>query len=124
MARSAASKVTASDWSKGKEEMRSILIDLARKGQTISYGDLCRLIESVHLFPRAPMLIRLLTEICHEEEALGRGNLCALVVRKATGIPGGGYFGGLASPDRDASDLEALWRADRDEVFDYWSKHS
>jgi hypothetical protein len=78
----------------------------------------------VYIHHRAPGFHHLLDEICDEEIARGHGKLCALVVSKTTGIPGGGYFGGLASPDRDAADLVALWRADRDEVFDYWSQHS
>jgi hypothetical protein len=106
-----------------KEEMRDILIDLARERQTICYSDLCRMIESIHLHHRSPMLISLLTEICQEEEAHDRALLCALVVSKTTGIPGGGYFAGVASLGRDVSDMEASWHADVDKVFEYWSNH-
>lgn len=49
--------------------------------------------------------------------------LCALVVRKDSGVPGGGYYTGMAASGHDQSDIEASWRAERDQVFEYWSQH-
>lgn len=123
MPRNAVYRLTPEARTAVKEEMRAILIDLARERQTICYSDLCRMIESVHLHHRSPMLISLLTEICEEEVAHDRALLCALVVSKTTGIPGGGYFAGVVSLGHDVSDMEASWRADVDKVFEYWSRH-
>ncbi len=106
-----------------REELRKILIDLARNRQTIAYSELARMIESVHLHHRSPLFYRLLYEVCDEEETRGHGMLCALVVRKDSGVPGGGYYTGMAASGHDQSDIEASWRAERDQVFEYWSQH-
>ncbi|HLU10333.1 MAG TPA: hypothetical protein VK003_11740 [Oceanobacillus sp.] len=123
MARTAVHRLTPQERNAAKEEMRAILIEHARARQTITYSALAMMIESVRIHHRSPLFMQLLTEVCREEERLGHGMLCALVVSKTTGIPGGGYFSGMAALGHDVSELEASWRAELEQVFDYWSNH-
>lgn len=123
MARTAVYRLRLEERAAAKEEMRAILIDHARDRQTVTYSGLSLMIQTVHLHHRSPLFTRILSEVCAEEEEQGHGILCALVVSKTTGIPGGGYFSGMAELGRDVSELEASWRAELEQVFDYWSKH-
>ena len=123
MARTAVHRLTPEERTAAKEEMRSILIEHARARQTVTYSGLALMIETAHIHHRSPLFMHILSEVCAEEERLGHGMLCALVVSKTTGIPGGGYFSGMAALGRDLSELEASWRAELEQVFDYWSKH-
>jgi hypothetical protein len=123
VARTTVHRLTAKERAAAKEEMRAILIEHARARQTITYSGLGLMIETIRLHHRSPMFMHILTEVCAEEEEQGHGMLCALVVSKTTGIPGGGYFSGMAQMGRDVSEMEASWRAELEQVFDYWSKH-
>jgi hypothetical protein len=123
MARAAVYRLTPEERATAKEELREILIYLARTRQTATYSDVCMMMQTVHLHPYSFIFTRLLTEVCGEEEAKGHGMLCALVVAKLTGMPGAGYFRGMAALGRDQSDMEASWRAEVEQVFEYWSKH-
>lgn len=104
-----------------KQEMRAILILCARERRLITYSDLCDEITSARLHPGSFIFTRLLREVCGDVEAEGGGILCALVVSKSTGMPGGGYFTGVAQLGRDASDLMARWQADVEEVYRLWN---
>lgn len=123
MVRKAAHSLTTKERTTAREEMRSILIAHARDRQTITYSGLSLLMQTVHVHYRSPLFMQLLTDVCAEEERQGHGMLCALVVSKTTGIPGGGYFSGMAQMGRDVSEMEASWRAELEQVYDYWSQH-
>lgn len=107
---------------KVKSAMREILIGLARQRQTITYGELATLLGLHH---RSRVFHRWLREVCRAEHDAGHRQLCALVVRHDTRIPGSGYFGFAAAvawrEQAGADGLQALWEADRDAVFDYWA---
>lgn len=98
--------------------MYAELIALAKARQTITYSELARQLGIHH---RHPAFMQILGEICREEEAEGRGMLCALVVAKATGIPGGGFFAGAAAWGRDVSEMEQSWREECERVFEAWA---
>lgn len=123
MPRTGKTRLSEADRGAIKEEMRALLRDLARTHQLITYSELANQIQTAYLHPHSFVFTRLLREVCGEEERAGHGMLCALVVSKTTGIPSGGYFTGLAGPDRDPDDLEALWREDLERLFAYWSEH-
>jgi hypothetical protein len=123
MARTAVYRLTPEERAAAKEEMRSVLIDCARMRKTVTYTDVCLMIQTVQMHPHSFIFTRILSEVCAEEEERGHGVLCALVVSKTTGIPGAGYFRGMAELGHDMSDLEASWRAELEQVFDYWSNH-
>lgn len=116
-------KLSESEWRAVKAEMRAIMIDCARKRETIAYSDVSLRLTTAYLHPHSFVFTRMLTEICREEREAGRGMLCALVVRKATGIPGPGYFTdiGLRCGMPDGDDPESLWRDELETVFDYWA---
>src|SRR5262249_18209735 len=92
------SKLDKTGWRTTREAMRAELIALAKKRQTITYSELGLLIGVHH---RSPAFMSILGEVCEDEENAGRGMICALVVGKATGIPGGGFFAGSAARGRD-----------------------
>lgn len=121
--REAKYRLTTAEKATAKEEMRAALINVARKREIVTYSELCLRIPSVGLYPHSFIFTQLLREVCHEEYAKGHHQLCALVVSKSTGMPGGGYFSDTAPLKRDFGDLVEEWRADVEDVFEYWSTH-
>lgn len=105
-----------------KEEMRRLMIEQAKRGETIAYSELSARLETAYLHQRAPLYYELLTEIGREEVAAGRGGLPAVVVRKDNGMPGAGYFAHM--PHAEHADLEAYWQEELQIVYDYWRAHS
>ncbi|MBE2183169.1 MAG: hypothetical protein IAE89_07070 [Anaerolineae bacterium] len=121
--RAAKYRFTSAEKAAAKEEMRAALIDIARKREIVTYTELCLRISSVGMHPHSFVFTQMLREVCGEEYAKGHRQLCALVVAKATGIPSGGYFTNTAPFKRDFGDLMEEWRADVEDVFEYWSTH-
>lgn len=113
-------KLTAEEWPRVKEEMRAAMIAAARARRTITYGELAAQLETAYVHPHSFLMTRLLIEIGRDEIAAGRGVLPAVVVAKATGMPGGGYFRASALAGAEISDLETAWREDLEGVFAYW----
>ena len=111
--------LTEIEWEVVVEAMRVELIELAKQGRVVTYGELALMLP-VYVHPGSYAFTRLLAQICSEELRAGHGMLCALVVSKATGIPGAGFFRGMAEYGRDMSDLEACWRAEVERVFAQW----
>lgn len=110
--------------------MRQTMIEVARHQRTITYSELCAQLTTAYLHHRAPALTQLLIEIGAQEAKAGRPVLPAVVVAKASGMPGGGYFKSEPSPltplphgEGNTSDPKAIWEADLQRVFEYWSKH-
>jgi hypothetical protein len=107
-----------------KEEMRAVLIHLARTRQTATYTDVTLMLQSVYLNPGSYIFTHLLSEVCGEEWAKTGVMICALVVSKLTGIPGAGYFRGMAQLGFDCSDIQRCWQEEVERVFTYWSDAS
>lgn len=113
------------DWDNAKEEMRSILIELARVGETIPFSELVRLVQAIKLQPRSPALAGMLGEICSEEDAARRGMLSAVVVHKrGDKLPGKGFFNLAKNLGRDTSDTRKCWEDESKRVHSYWSSVS
>ena len=102
------------------DEMREILIGVAKLRTTISYSELTTLITTVGLHVRAPQYYDLLRDLCRQEEAAGRGFLGALVVRKSDGRPGQGFYKLMAKFGRDCSDPEACWQREVKQIYQTW----
>ncbi|MFW5692181.1 MAG: hypothetical protein ACOCX3_02395 [Chloroflexota bacterium] len=115
--------LTDADWQALKREMRNILIGLARIEQTIAYSELAAQLRTAYIHYRAPAFGAILREIAEDDEAAGRPSLATLVVNKATGRPGGGYFKHAGSSGANVSDLEAYWQARFRSVCDYWQNN-
>lgn len=85
--------------------MRALLIDEARAGATITYGELVRTLR----LPCPPKgLGRLLVLLSEDCARRGEPTLAAIVVTQTTGEVGDGYGVGA--------------RDDRAELYDYWSR--
>lgn len=85
--------------------MRALLIDEARAGTTITYGEVVRALR----LPVPPKgLGRLLVLLSEDCARRGEPTLAALVVRQSTGEVGDGY-----GPQA---------RDDRKELLDFWSR--
>lgn len=112
-------------WKALRDEMRLLMIETARRGQLITYSELCAELKTAYLHYHSPQIVKLLDEIGAIEHEAGRPILPAVVVGKQSGIPGAGYFR-LAGerPETEGSvDPTAMWEADLQVVFDYWSTH-
>ena len=121
MRRPAQFNVTAFEREAVKAEMRDSMIAAARERRTMTYTELAESLHTVYLHPHSYLFAHLMREVCREEEAKGHGMLCALVVSKQTGMPGGGYFRLAALRGLDPSDLDAMWRQDLESLFSIWS---
>lgn len=110
------------EWANLKEVVRQILRTAAQDREVMTYSELCDRLP-VSLFPGSWRLSGLLREVCTEEWDAGNGRLCALVVSKATGIPGAGFFKGSHHLDgSDISDPEAFWAEEVERVFELWAQ--
>jgi hypothetical protein len=108
-------------WQDAKAEVRAILIDTARQRQFITYGSITARLESLHAHPGSYVFTALLREVCADVAREGGGMICALVVAKATGRPGAGYWQGMLCPH---GDLEACWREECETVWNIWSERA
>jgi len=111
--------------SKAKEEIRRILVDVAKQRRLISYLELVRKVRAFRMIPNSPQLSGLLTEISRSERAAGRGLLSAVVVkkrRKRYGIPGNGFFILVAIPELNSPNLRQYWMQELEAVYRAWSR--
>jgi len=113
--------ITDAQWQDLKQEIRAILIGMARLRVTVCYSDLAAMLTTASVHHRAPAFHRLLDEMCREDEAQGHAPLAALVVRKDSGIPGAGFFTIAAGEGADVSDPLAYWQQAFEHACDYWS---
>lgn len=114
-------RFSEADWAALKDEMRAILIGLARARQTIAYSDLAGLLTSAYVHHRAPDFHRLITDMSQDDERAGRASLAALVVRKDSGVPGAGFFAHTPVDGATMAEMEAYWRAEFERTCDFWS---
>jgi hypothetical protein len=105
-------------WEQVKTEMRRLLIQVARVEATISYSELASSIQTTYIHHRNPKFMRLLIEIADEDVQHNRPSLAVLVVNKATGRPGEGFFIEIEPAQR-----EIYWQKRFDEICDYWQTH-
>jgi hypothetical protein len=116
-------RLTEAQWSAVTDEAYHILIECARNRQTITYSELSRLLRSAYVHHRSPLFTRLLIDIGRRNDLAGEPSLPALVVAKLTGMPGGGFFTGLAEEHYgDSAKLESYWREELEKVFEYWAE--
>jgi hypothetical protein len=75
--------------------MRRVLRDAAVQRNTVTYGHLMGKFGLSRGSGRGKTVVGALTEIDREERAAGAPGFAALVVRKDSGYPGGGFFEGV-----------------------------
>lgn len=114
--------LTQDEWQAACAEIRARLIELARLRTTITYGDLTAQLTTIAAHPGSYVFHALLREVCYAEYEAGRGMLCALVVSKATGRPGQGFYKALIQRGYDCTDLEACWQAACAALYAYWGE--
>ncbi len=105
--------------------MRQVMINVAKSERLITYSELCAMLKTAYIHFHSPFLTGLLIDIGREEHEAGRPILPAVVVSKTSGIPGAGYFKAGEGEDTSEStdDPKALWQADLERLYEYWSKH-
>lgn len=105
------------DYQASKACMLTILIEVAQQRQLITYREL-GMAMAPPLHHRNRLLYELLQDICYDEAQANRPNLCALVVRRSSGIPGIGFFVGMAEGYHDAHDY---WQSCVEDCWTYWA---
>jgi hypothetical protein len=109
-----------SDWEKAKREMRNILIEIAKKQDTIPYSELVRKVLIISIEASSYGLADMLGEISTAEDAAGRGMLSVVVVHKEDNMPGKGFFELAKILGRDVSDKEKFWVNEVKKVYSSW----
>jgi len=109
------------DWENAKREMRNILIEIAKKQDTISYSELVKRVQIISLEASSYPLADMLGEISTAEDAAGRGMLSVVVVRKENHRPGKGFFELAKTLGRDVSDKDKFWVNEVKRVYSSWS---
>jgi hypothetical protein len=109
-------------WQSAKNEMRDICVMACRLRGTITYGEVAARMSAIIAHPGSYVFQAILRDMCREEETAGRGMLCAVVVLKATGIPGAGFFKAIVQRRDDCSDPIACWQAELERLYDEWAE--
>lgn len=110
-------------WQIACDEIRNQCIAVARKRDTITYGELASRLRTIKVHPGAYVLHALLRAVCATEFTAGRGMLCAVVVSQRHGRPGAGFYRMLATMDYYCEDPVNCWQQIVGELYDYWREH-
>ncbi|MGJ3240975.1 MAG: hypothetical protein ACFE0Q_19860 [Anaerolineae bacterium] len=113
--------MTADEWAQAKAEVRAILIGVAQLETTITYGELAAQMTTMSPHPGAYAFHALLRDVCYDEHQAGRGMLCAVVVSKASSMPGQGFFKALMKRGIDCQDQRACWQDAIARLYAIWS---
>jgi hypothetical protein len=112
------------------ESLREELLRAARARGTLTYGDLMRLLG----ISRGPPLFDAIVEVDRAEYSRGAPGFAAIIVRKDTGYPGGGFFcdddlpeslrrpfSRASDPKLSAAEINYVKEAQR-KIWEYYSK--
>lgn len=110
------------EWEAAKADIRDIMIQVAKLQTTITYGDLAAQLRTISPHPGAYVFHALLRDVCKDERLAGRGNLCAVVVSKAKGMPGQGFFKMLIQHGHDCTDPLACWESEIARLYEIWGE--
>ncbi len=114
----------------GIEQVRSELLKAAQTRSTVTYGQLMRLLG----ISRGRPLFDAIVEVDKAESSQGAPGFAAIIVRKDTGFPGGGYFcddelpaalrrpaSRASDPTLSAAEMNYVKEAQR-RIWEYYSK--
>ena len=109
------------EWDSAKEEMHSILIEVACAEDVIPYSELVQKVRTVKFEPHDQRFFHMLGEISTEEDTAGSGMLSVVVVHKSGDRrPGPGFFELAQSLGRDTSDIDKCWVEELEKVYSRW----
>ncbi len=103
------------------KKIYGILTSAAKSGSKTTYGEIAR---KTGISARSASLHGIFNNICTDEVKSGRPMLCAVAVRKDTGIPGTGFFKvaeGLGKLKKNSSS-GAFYEEELKKVYKYWRK--
>jgi hypothetical protein len=105
-----------------REDVRRKLVETARKGGRITYGELMRSFG----IARGRSIGRVLEEICLHETSEGRPPLGSIVVLRGGDYPSGGFLavfpGRYSGLRRDDPRARRLMREDQERTWEYWRR--
>lgn len=113
------------------EELRRELVRAARARGTLTYGQLMRIMG----VSRGPALLDSIAAVDKGEYSRGAPGFAAIIVRKDTGFPGGGFFCDSALPSElrrpyekasdprlTAAEMNYI-KTEQKKIWDYYSAH-
>ena len=116
----------------GIEDLRRELVKAARAHATVNYGQLMKILG----ISRGRPLFEAIVEVDKVEVARGAPGFAAIIVRKDTGFPGGGFFCGddlppsvrrpfdrALDPKLSAAEMNYVKEAQR-KIWEYYSKEA
>jgi hypothetical protein len=113
------------DWEQAKDQAREILIDVARRQDTIAYSDLVPRIAAISLDPHSYAMRAFLGEISTAEHDQGRGMLSVVVVHKyGDQMPGPGFFELAQSLGYRFRDETEFWVEQLQRVYRAWPRRA
>jgi hypothetical protein len=111
------------DWKRAKDQAREILLDVARREDTIAYSDLVARLGAITLDPHSYAMRAFLGEISTAEHDEGRGMLSVVVVYKyGDQMPGPGFFDLGRSLGYKFRDETEFWVEQLHRVYRVWSR--
>ena len=111
---------TLEEWEQTREEIRQVLIQCARDERTITYSELVGMIRTIRFILPSSKLWEILNQIASSEHPAGRGILTAVLVSKASGMPGKGFFDFAEKVGLRFTERRDFWTQERNRVVNYW----
>ena len=108
-------------WDAARHEATELLIAAAKRGRTMTYGDLAEKIGAIRFAANDNPFHKMLGQISVVESAAGRGMLSVLVVHKSDDFqPGPGFFELAQQLGRDTKDRDKFWVEEFSAVLRAW----
>ncbi|HVM22130.1 MAG TPA: ribose-phosphate pyrophosphokinase [Sphingomicrobium sp.] len=107
-------------------EVRAILVASAQAGEPISYSEVLGLLGHQFTRPKMRALCKVLSFVDDDAEERGEPELAVLVVRQSDGLPGQGWWAGVAKKHGytglwEGPDAVRLIRKVQREAFEFWA---
>jgi hypothetical protein len=111
-------------WEDGKKEIRSILIQVARSEDMISYSALCGKLKKIKIDYDSLALGPMLGEVSSEEYDRGHPLLSVIVIHKlGDQMPGPGFFELAGSLKMKVPDKVKFWSDEVKKVYKFWKSN-
>jgi hypothetical protein len=119
-------KIPALDWERAVDELYGLLVDVARRQETITYSETVVRLSAVRLDPEAYAFHAMLGEVSERTFDEGGTLLSAVVVHKGDGRPGGGFCDlarhlGFSLPDDSVAE-DVFWAQQLEAVHKWWRR--